>query len=281
MMQIYFEILILILLNSMTFLEYSITGIFAETIGGKRNDLIEWGSSFIPAWQLRFQSNNMRYNCSWKDLPACCAVLEEITREKHPIQLETCQLKREYSPSPYELEHLKMAYIIANSSSIRRYRHKYLLNFVSSVEQVNKSKLWLERVKLRMSGDIVPVTKTDHEYLSRFIVTKICGGEVKESWEEFIEPLSIHTRHPYSVMYGPKRQVEVFGVDNYAHVERVDVINKDYLLLHSGKSLHRAYSNTLNRNGLPPRNFIFDAGTSLFPTSLMWLYCIYNRVVFT
>jgi hypothetical protein len=66
---------------------------------------------------------------------------------------------------------------------------------------IDASNTWLERVHVHMQSEVVPVgVKEDMDYLSRFQVTKTCTGaaaHMSSTWVEWIEPLTLHGRHPF------------------------------------------------------------------------------------
>jgi hypothetical protein len=37
----------------------------------------------------------------------------------------------------------------------------------------------------------------DDEYMSKFVITTTCGQARPKQWVEWIEPLSVHARHPF------------------------------------------------------------------------------------
>jgi hypothetical protein len=51
----------------------------------------------------------------------------------------------------------------------------------------------------RVSASDVSLTHPDDDkYLSKFLVTTTCKGRSPEHWVEWIEPLTVHARHPFS-----------------------------------------------------------------------------------
>eukprot|EP01035_Chromulina_nebulosa_P006547 gene6547-8847_t len=114
----------------------------------------------------------------------------------------------------------------------RQERKNQLLEFVQSPEQGQLSRQWIKLIQLHMQSEAVPhVSSSDAELLSKFIVTRTCYSlsnhssssfsnvvhdasmkavmkragisdwrsiHMNISWEEWIEPLSVHGRHPFS-----------------------------------------------------------------------------------
>ena len=161
--------------------------------------------------------------------------------------------------------------------------------FVKHVRaDVNASTIWLDLVHQHMQSENDPPVTAEHlEYMSRFQVTKTCSGahtHHSSSWIEWIEPLSIHARHPFALG-------RCGGV--YEEYPGVALQSSDHVLVHSGKSIHEATALTrhnhtkfvAHRNHhtehrgshLQTRNYLFDAGTSTFDSSLFWFTCAYSQ----
>jgi hypothetical protein len=86
------------------------------------------------------------------------------------------------------------------------------------------------------SPDDIEVTADDREYLSYFNVSRVCGHEnksdVTSSWMEWIEPLTVHARHPFSLFSCGKN--DVWGLRDTASepsTGAVHIENIDYILL--------------------------------------------------
>ena len=113
-----------------------------------------------------------------------------------------CEVKKQYIPSPYELRDFQFAkdLELIKDAAVRLDK---LLTYVTTDEMIVNSTKWLNRVKIHMQSEVTPTpTPDDFEFLSRFHITKVCkqdaGGEIKTEWDEWIEPLSIHARHPFA-----------------------------------------------------------------------------------
>lgn len=143
------------------------------------------------------------------------------------------------------------------------------------------SKKWLKLVKSHMNyhnGVPLTVSDTDHYYLSKFEVTRKCNDKKRnENWIEWIEPLTIHARHP-------------FGMNTCKRVRKPPFINRsnvDYVLIQSAENLkksrvgsRRKQSSKDKNTGTvrPPKHFFLDAGTSTFDSSLWWFTCAYSQM---
>jgi hypothetical protein len=82
----------------------------------------------------------------------------------------------------------------------------------------------------------VEETEDDRMYLSFFEVTKTCPSGSKTTWREWIEPLTMHSRHPDAFL---KRGVNIL----YA----------DYVLFESAAALHQQGRQNV-------KHYLFDAG---------------------
>ena len=134
-------------------------------------------------------------------------------------------------------------------------------------------------------------------------------GKLRKEW---IEPLTVHARHPLCL--GSCADRDASGItrkdfQNHPGLKQTGVIDNDYILLGKGsfdekfstahynsnseKKLAHQHSSpdaTLtqqraNRRAVGPhtrrtRNFLLDAGTSTFKSSLWWFICGYEQVGF-
>jgi hypothetical protein len=182
-----------------------------------------------------------------------------------------CTVTRIYVPSPYETQQLAQAIdlCITNKES-RPTLIEALLNDTEKLKNV----MWVDRVKARMRVEQEAAENhVDREYLSYFQITRTCpSGHANvgsSSWKEWIEPLTMHTRHPLTY-YGLLRKPRLLLP--YRVPELCDV---DYILLNSGENL---------RKGSEPgqRVLVLDAGCADdFSSSLQWFGCGYaSRGVF-
>jgi len=124
------------------------------------------------------------------------------------------------------------------------------------------------------SDENIPVHADDMEFLSRFHITKICPTHTEE-WDEFIEPLTIHARHPHAFASCGNGQM-----GNHHHDPRVPhtyIQDTAYVLLQNDYDLQRHTKHLKHA-----QHYFLDAGTSTFDSSLFWFTCGYaqNNVSF-
>lgn len=252
---------------------------------------IKWSKNFGSV-----TSSNVPYNCNYNGKPICCNSLRDSSNDygqdisffstlhsndKHARH--HCSTERIYLQSPYEEGQFQMAKKLSmiDDAKIRR---SLLVDFITSQEQIDSANIWLEMVKNQMMNSTYEIENV-HMYLSRFRITKHCSSPTKRSytWDEWIEPLTVHTRHPFSVSgCGNNDVYDIFSKkDNYHGA--VDIMNVDYILVQSAASFK---NDTDSRSPLhlaqianrPIKKFLFDAGTSTFESSLMWFTCAYSQV---
>jgi hypothetical protein len=267
---------------------------WAEASAERR--LFEWGTTFAGL----APSYNVHMDCTFNGNPMCCSLMENntiaheiISEGPSPQQARGCQINRVYIPSPYESFNFEMAKNLSEVA-IEVNRKNLFINYCR--EEVDASNVWLERVKVHMASESVPEgSEVDLKYLSRFQVTRTCPGEgqprVSSTWTEWIEPLTIHARHPFGL--GTCKGV-------YTHAETskmkfpVEIQSADYVIVQSGSSLHeqtllRRHNHTrfeAHRNRHPvhreahaqTHNYFLDAGTSTFESSMRWFLCAYMQV---
>jgi len=254
---------------------------------------VKWGNQF----DVPLDTKNIVFDCHKPDgRKVCCAAVNQTfdltrgvgtdyERFTHSSDRENvskrvkgkCEVSKQYIPSPYELrdfQYAKDLQLITDAEV----KFDKLLTYVTSDEMIVNSTKWLNRIKVHMQSEITPTpTSDDYEFLSRFHVTKICrldaGGEVKSEWDEWIEPLSIHARHPFG--FGRCRNT----IKYYNQKPKTGRSDTDYVLLQSGMSLYNQAEGRRsgNRNR---RNILLDAGTSTFDSSLFWFTCGYSQVCF-
>ena len=198
---------------------------------------VKWGNTF----DVPLNTKNVVLDCQKPDgRKVCCAAVEpfgryqsqnsrgvgvdfslksaKIARENNKVastvQDISCQITKQYVSSPLELRDIALSRSIENISDPDK-KFDALLNYVTSDELTLISTRWLNRVTEHMkSADIPSETKDDREYLSYFLVTRICRRGVddnapvveRSSWKEWIEPITVHARHPFG-----------FGRCRYSH----------------------------------------------------------------
>jgi len=173
-----------------------------------------------------------------------------------------------------------------------------LLTYLTNDEYKRNATTWLDRVAQHMRSEKVPEeSSVDREYLSRFEYTKSCQRRVVDRWTEWIEPLTTTARHPMGLSTcRPARKI--YADRNVPSAGRT---NTDYVLLKSGKQLHR-HENIIQKNAdkkaekdkasqpdsknksknkgrrdLPPQHFFLDAGSSTFDSSVNLFACAYSQ----
>lgn len=123
-----------------------------------------------------------------------------------------CKLHREYVSSAYELKQFAQAKELSDIDDERARRVK-LVKYFTDPEEIAWSKIWLRGVHNHMQSEKVLPLSADEQYLfSKFVVTKTCHTHstvdsgtttepktmiVNTSWDEWIEPLTLHARHPF------------------------------------------------------------------------------------
>ena len=173
--------------------------------------------------------------------------------------LTHCTEDRTYYPSPYEEMNFKLAIQIQQKPASKD-RYEALKSHFESAENYQEAEIWLKRIKERMNArnDEMIENEVDWKYLSRFQVELRCGSR-SYSWNEWIEPLTVHGRHP-----------------NFFRDDAAKLKNVDYVLLKSSAS---HYNNSLNmKPGQATKHFLLDAGSSTFESSLLWFTCGYKQV---
>jgi hypothetical protein len=261
-------------------------------------------------------------------LVSSSSVTPAATVPTSPVCVET----REYIPSPYEQAQLDKAKAFDNMPDFDA-RRAAIVAHITSDEDILDSVKWLGRVKWHMqqvqfSDRIHPhqhhhhhaqhihniseaAGQQDMHYLSRFRVTKKCKGSGDEgrTWSEWIEPLSLHARHPFSLLNLVGINITALALRHPKYSSLINstaIQNSDYVLLSNAHNLRRRHrsgkgrvrlsehvssgSSTANSNisnvteqvaGTGPlvggdvKYYFFDGGTSTFKSSLWWFLCMY------
>lgn len=270
----------------------------------QNRQLVLWGNTFVGLAPC----HNVKYGCKFNDRDICCGLLTPMERDEQSISKTpklrrlsvvnpACNIERKYIPSKYEDEHFKAAEGIGRLQDINA-RRTAVVNFFRS--DIPDSNIWLDRVKHHMKSENTPnITKADWDYLSRFEVTKTCTGGHKylsKSWVEWIEPLTMHARHPFSYSACPNNLC--YNADDKRKMRfPATVQSLDYILIKSGADLHEestveAHNHSQlfephhnlhaahRQSHLPSQHFMVDAGTSTFESSMIWFLCAYLQVRF-
>jgi hypothetical protein len=127
----------------------------------------------------------------------------------------------------------------------------------------------------------------DLEYLSRFNVTVTCNNGRSQTWTEWIEPLTVHARHPNGLIEGCQLFDNATDPQQQNATSRMrfrvsDLAAPDYVLIQSSDDYH--YRQVLGH--MHPnepltkyrKSFFFDAGANYFNTSTVWFTCAYLQV---
>lgn len=251
----------------------------------RRLKQIEWGGFFGGSALSNGRFPKMDCNFLGKDL--CCSALENVEKKvpkvKHLTPHTHCTITKEYFPSPYEIRHLAKAEEIAKLPELKD-RTVMFINFIETPEEIEHATKWLDRVAIRQPGTIVEENDVDREYLSRFKVTRKCPNMADHSWWEYIEPLSVHARHPFglSECWHPhyRDKINVYNKKS----PHASLLSVDFILLQSKNDLNGHGNSSLLRNAHPipppPNVFLLDGGTSRFDSSLYWFVCAYQQVYF-
>lgn len=246
---------------------------------------------------IKVESNNTDLSCQYAGRPTCCALTEgnmssEIYPRKHEevkysVRLSNCDIRREYISSPYELKHLSRASEIdkIDHEDIRR---EELLQFM--FDDIPHANRWLKRIKYHSHLASSPLpNEDDFEYLSRFKVTRTCGTNFRHeySWYEWIEPLTVYARHPFSYTKCPPYGFQVQSNQDIYHRGRTqhidydpELVNLDYLILQNQLELNESHRYAAARRHHVPKRYLFDAGASTFDSSITWFLCSYLQVMY-
>lgn len=205
-----------------------------------------------------------------------------------------CKKTKTYYPSPYEQMQLETATKIGAIGDFEK-RKSTLINSLISEASLNDSFHWTSRVRAHMQGG-GQGSALDEHYLSKFVVTSSCRGH-ETTRTEWIEPLSMHARHPYSLFtclkpsqypshltlnHMRKQFPQYFSAAD--NKDNVEIINLDYVLLaqrnNSSSSSFSSSSSSSSSGkhaggGGGGSSFLLDAGTSTFESSLWWFTCAY------
>ena len=271
---------------------------------------IEWGTSFGGLYSSYINDTVCNINEGYtvdKGRKHSKRSKEEV---EHWQFLSHCRMTKTYMPSPYEQRQR-----VKNKELIDLYpnyeeRRKALMDLMTSDLEIDAANIWLERVRVHVTeGAPGIVTAEDEEYLSRFRTLVTCPDHLNltkasYSWDNWIEPLNIYFRHPFSYE----------GLDNFNHILQhpitfknmyhgrnargfIDLINNDYVLVEGlnqnngtpvpgcqslPSDLHidipldsSEFTNTSSKHKGVTKNYMLDAGSSRYDSSLFWFVCSY------
>ena len=216
--------------------------------------------------------------------PVCCGIFAPQPRQHHSHDLD-CVYTKIYLPSTYENYQFDLAQFFDDAIVDDEARFHAVTDYLVSSANINDSVIWTERVADRMKYPLKYAASLigddiDTKYLSRFNVTRECFNGPKVSWTEWIEPLSIHARHPFSLYdyrcIDATTKKKVLDHPLYLdHIQGVDnIMSTDHILLSHHTTASRVFNGKMS--GSPHgRSYLFDAGTSTFQSSLWWFTCMY------
>lgn len=245
---------------------------------------IKWGANFGSV-----QSLNIPYNCDYNGQKTCCNIIQQSRHNagNESVNLmgrgshhNRCSVERTYISSPYEIRHFEMAKTLSTITDFEE-RRSLLVHFVTSQEEVDSSNIWLKRVQLRMANTLLDqgdATDEDYMYLSRFKVTTYCHDSKRNNItsNEWIEPITVHGRHPFSVSGCGNVDVNDLFLKRMNYSGAIDIMSVDYILTQSATSFKKGInSGQVTDNHV--KKFLLDAGTSTFQSSLTWLTCAYSQ----
>jgi hypothetical protein len=241
-----------------------------------RRNLFEWGTVYSGG--AISKQSFPRMDCKYLNKSTCCSALEKVEPGKLHLSSQSlkspCQITKEYYPSPYEINQITKAEEIALHEDYDR-RLNLFRDFIESPQEIEHAKRWLHRVAKRQGGDPLDENNVDKYYLSRFKVTQDCPTQPKKIFWEYIEPLTVHARHPFAFKRCldsriPDKRIPVYVNVSLPYVSKTSV---DYILLSPDSR------KTLPTSSSPPsKTFLLDAGTSRFDSSLNWFVCAYQQV---
>eukprot|EP01041_Mallomonas_annulata_P001463 gene1463-2813_t len=266
----------------------------------------------LPDWGQVFDgvaTKNIILDCKFDGGPMCCSSLNK-QKSRSKIHLDAhelnqilnkghCSTTKVYMASPYEKRHFLKAQELAQIEDDDT-RKNLLIDFISSKVEVQDAVNWISRVKIHMHADIPQknskkkvideyYTSDDFKYLSYFNVTEQCVRPISSSatttsstsiststWLEWIEPLSIHGRHPFGIMHVDNKLIHKTLATKIDIVQTGGVTDVDYILVNSGRHM-TPYGLSSDGKIEQRRNYMFDAGTSRFDSSLWWFTCAYSQ----
>eukprot|EP01041_Mallomonas_annulata_P013430 gene13430-28479_t len=254
---------------------------------------INWGTPLNG-----IAGNNVNTECKFHGEPICCSSLKNTN--KKPVDLSPhdlhlvknkgkCVTTREYVPSLYEIRHLLKSKELAKTEDIDA-RQKQLTEFMGSTAEVQAAVSWLARVKVHMEensrstdgkhhdGSTSVNNKDDFEYLSYFNMTRHCEGRINSStsWIEWIEPLTVHARHPFALLHVDEKLRDAVGKSKVAFTKAKCLLDLDYIILKSGEHMTN-YEKSEDDHIVRNNAYMLDAGTSRFDSSLWWFTCAYSQ----
>lgn len=249
---------------------------------------VSWGRSFGTVQTTNLVDNNRcRLNTG---LPVCCAIWNESeprSAYRFGGRSVGCVTERVYVPSAFEVLQLEKAQFFDNITDFRL-RKQTVIEYITSERDLNDSYSWMTGVKRHMRSPSTSLfteeeLRLDEHYLSYFRVTQKCPHHALHTWIEWIEPLTIHARNPFSLLGCVKiksanlaKRYPLFAPFIQAATILNGIYNTDHILLHPmAEKMHRGNHKSNSRG--QGKNYFFDAGTSSFESSMWWFTCMYNQ----
>lgn len=281
----------------------SVSSSHSQTNESIRRLNINWAQSFQA-----IESNIIRKDCDFNGIPTCCSLLSNSSDLNHTSRFHLyesykneintnhdvishdinyynhrkCHSIREYIPSQYEIEQIKKAkeFLDIKDANTRYYA---ILDYAFSYEQIEHSRKWLKRVGAHMaSSSDPPYSEDDEKYLSRFVQTYNCSHINKVFVRnEWIEPLTIHSRHPFAWCHSqciyPKSKGYCKNLTDFEN--SISIVNADYIIVSSSSANNSEINNDFKiHQSNYNKKYFFDAGSSTFNSGLYWFLCAYaNR----
>ena len=186
-----------------------------------------------------------------------------------------CEIVKEYIPSEFELYNLNQSYYIQDFWPAERLAK--FKEIIFSDYMMESSEKWLERVKERNTfyqnkdwAEAIPSNDVDNKYLSRFHILRVCSQHpsssssnpnaskvVVEEWDEFIEPITVHMRHPGSL--GDCRTLNIEEQSKFKNIKK-GLVNVDHILLANALDIQKKVDNSESGHRYPPNHYLLDAG---------------------
>eukprot|EP01041_Mallomonas_annulata_P001361 gene1361-2632_t len=265
--------------------------------------VIKWGKLFQGV-----RSKNLNLNCKYRGFPICCSALSDKRNSTQKALTDrdiqiinrrgNCRISRVYIPSPYETRHYSKAVELGKQTNDSQ-RKSTLIEFLSSYEEVQSTIQWMERVRIHMTTTTtstrsknnnkykqIHYTDDDFEYLSYFNVTRHCDGnknKARKAWIEWIEPLSMHTRDPFSLWIADNEMKDAMKVymgkndkNITLNIPFTALQSNDYILLRNGDHMSQ-YELDQDHRIQKNSKYLLDTGTSRFDSSLWWFTCGYAQ----
>ena len=249
----------------------------------------------ISALMPPMQTATVPMKCDWRGVSTCCSLVEK-TNSSYSRQSQNfmhsnhlhgrshfigkresnrCNTTRVYIPSSYESSHINKAIEISTIAKLEDRIHVLEMFIEQDIPNTNK---WLQRILFHMIRDHqadYEHNNDDYQYLSRYETRIDCDGQYHSS-VEWIEPITVHARHPNSLIQHCRPLAKMWNrTKSLIEYPVKHLINSDYLLLeHKEDYIHKLGTHVSHQH----RSILFDAGAGYFDTGTAWLACGYHQV---